>query len=438
MPFNGSGVFTPLTPDNPVVANTLIQATKFNNTMNDIATGLSTALTKDGQTTVTANISGAGFYLTTWGLRAIAGTVGTPGISFIDDTDCGLYRIGANNLGLALNGAKVVDFLTTGLTLTGNAIVSGTLAIGTSGLTVTGSSVGWGFAVTPSTWSTGKAVEVGTVGSGVWSGFSATWLVNNYYYDAAEKFAGTGFAAAYNQTAGAHNWYTSTASGTAGNAATMTKTMSIDNGGRFNVGAAIASIGGLPATHGMTSNTSTEFSLGIKNSSAGPYGIAVQYSAADPNGTGNVWLYFIGSGGVQRLEGRSNGGIANYSANDVNLSDERTKDVFEDYSDEMLDELETKWTAIRRGRFKYNDQTHGDWNYGKSAQSVKEHLPELAGVWNETKILVEDDKERRVPTPEAEQLLCEYPYDLSQIGEALLVRALKRIKALEQQVATLQ
>lgn len=55
-PFNGSGVFSPTSADNPVVPNTLIESTKFNNTITDIASGLSTAITKDGQTTVTANI----------------------------------------------------------------------------------------------------------------------------------------------------------------------------------------------------------------------------------------------------------------------------------------------------------------------------------------------------------------------------------------------
>lgn len=61
MPYNGSGVFSPSTADFPAVSGTLIQSTKFNNVINDIATGLSTALTKDGQTTVTANLPMAGF-----------------------------------------------------------------------------------------------------------------------------------------------------------------------------------------------------------------------------------------------------------------------------------------------------------------------------------------------------------------------------------------
>jgi hypothetical protein len=58
------------------------------------------------------------------------------------------------------------------------------------------------------------------------------------------------------------------------------------------------------------------------------------------------------------------------------------KPVFETYSDTLLDELEDVHGKIERGRFKYADQTHDDWNYGKSAQSVQAVLPELVDAWN--------------------------------------------------------
>lgn len=56
MPFNGAGLYSPPAADFPAVANTLIESTHFNNVINDIATGLSNCITKDGQQTVTANI----------------------------------------------------------------------------------------------------------------------------------------------------------------------------------------------------------------------------------------------------------------------------------------------------------------------------------------------------------------------------------------------
>jgi hypothetical protein len=49
MPFNGSGTFAPDSAYNPVEAGTLISSTAFNATMEDIATGLSNCVTRDGQ-----------------------------------------------------------------------------------------------------------------------------------------------------------------------------------------------------------------------------------------------------------------------------------------------------------------------------------------------------------------------------------------------------
>jgi len=56
MSYNGSGTFLINSAGQPVVANTVISATVFNALTSDLATGLSTAITKDGQTTITANI----------------------------------------------------------------------------------------------------------------------------------------------------------------------------------------------------------------------------------------------------------------------------------------------------------------------------------------------------------------------------------------------
>ncbi len=73
MSFNGSGTFQINTAGQPVVAGTVITATAFNALTADLATGLSTCVTKDGQTTVTANLPMGGNKLTGLG----AGTLGT-------------------------------------------------------------------------------------------------------------------------------------------------------------------------------------------------------------------------------------------------------------------------------------------------------------------------------------------------------------------------
>ena len=56
MSYNGSGTFVINSTGQPVVSGTVISSTAFNALTADLGTGLSTALTKDGQTTATARI----------------------------------------------------------------------------------------------------------------------------------------------------------------------------------------------------------------------------------------------------------------------------------------------------------------------------------------------------------------------------------------------
>jgi len=72
MSFNGSGVFNINTTGQPVVTGTVISSSTFNTLTADLATGLSTCLTKDGQSTPTANIKLGGYKLT--GLGAPSGS----------------------------------------------------------------------------------------------------------------------------------------------------------------------------------------------------------------------------------------------------------------------------------------------------------------------------------------------------------------------------
>jgi len=64
MSFNGSGTFVINSTGQPVVTGTVISSTAFNALTADLATGLSTTMTKDGQTTATANIPMGSFKFT--------------------------------------------------------------------------------------------------------------------------------------------------------------------------------------------------------------------------------------------------------------------------------------------------------------------------------------------------------------------------------------
>ena len=77
MSYNGSGTFVINSTGQPVVTGTVISSTAFNALTADLATGLTTALTKDGQTTPTANIPMGNFKIT--GLAT--GTAGTDAVN---------------------------------------------------------------------------------------------------------------------------------------------------------------------------------------------------------------------------------------------------------------------------------------------------------------------------------------------------------------------
>lgn len=72
MSYNGSGTFNINTAGQPVVTGTTITSTAFNLLTADLANGLTTALTKDGQTTPTANIPMGGFKVTGLGAGSAA------------------------------------------------------------------------------------------------------------------------------------------------------------------------------------------------------------------------------------------------------------------------------------------------------------------------------------------------------------------------------
>ena len=106
MSYNGAGTFLVNSAGQPVVAGTTISETVFNALTADLATGLSTAITKDGQTTATANLPMGGFKLTNLG----AGTAST------DSARLGQVQSGAATL-IAITGTDtVVGTLTPTLT----------------------------------------------------------------------------------------------------------------------------------------------------------------------------------------------------------------------------------------------------------------------------------------------------------------------------------
>jgi hypothetical protein len=168
-----------------------------------------------------------------------------------------------------------------------------------------------------------------------------------------------------------------------------------------------------------------------RNTNATPYGIIIRYQTATPNNGTSEYLYFDDASAV-RVKMLSNGGLANFQANNTNLSDERTKK-------EILP-LESYWNkfkAIEIVKFKYKDQTHDDFNIGVIAQQVESVAPEFIDIdgWdNKPKF---DEEENEIINTE-EPLKSVYTSDLHHATIKVLQEAMAKIEILEQEVKLLK
>jgi hypothetical protein len=289
----------------------------------------------------------------------------------------------------------------------------------------------FGVGVTPNAWSSYKAIQVNT-GAGVSSnGGNGSSFSHNYYYDGTnDKYITTGNAASRVFHFNGAIRFDLAPSGTAGNTVSFTQAMTlqasgglslgttndagagninlangkfigwggldtliygdsasnfiyfrtngaekarIDSSGNLLVGTTSTSNpGGVTGTHSFKTSSSSKWAGAFENAaSSSPWGVGVTYTGASPNGTSNAFFYGTDTGG-DRFFLRSNGGLANYSANNANLSDERTKTDIVDAGSYLA-----KICAIPVRTFKYKDQTDDLLNLGVIAQEVEAVAPEL-------------------------------------------------------------
>lgn len=129
--------------------------------------------------------------------------------------------------------------------------------------------------------------------------------------------------------------------------------------------------------------TASNYSTRIANNNAVPAGLYINYSAASPNNTGSEFIICTDST-TNRFIARSNGGLANYSANNVNLSDRREKTNFAPAGDYLA-----KICAIPVQTFNYIDQNLEEddgLTLGVVAQDVQAVAPELVMESNWAKV----------------------------------------------------
>ena len=127
-------------------------------------------------------------------------------------------------------------------------------------------------------------------------------------------------------------------------------------------------------TNTIAVNKSNDQALYIQNNNtSNPFGVYIPY-AISPNGTGS-WFISCQDSTANRMRVHSNGGIANFQANDVNLSDRREKTNFAP-AKSYLDTI----CAIPVQTFNYIDQNmeeDGGLTLGVVAQDVQAVAPEL-------------------------------------------------------------
>ena len=154
-------------------------------------------------------------------------------------------------------------------------------------------------------------------------------------------------------------------------------------------------------------------------------GLEVYYDTA-LNSAGNDFFRGYDSGAT-RIQLYSNGGIANFSANDVNLSDRNVKK-------DIVPAADT-WNCLKEWeivRFRYKDQPDNtDLSIGVIAQQVAEGCPELVTIFQEAKEATDD-------IPAQEERIGVKEQQMMWMAIKALQEAQTRIETLETKIAALE
>jgi hypothetical protein len=214
---------------------------------------------------------------------------------------------------------------------------------------------------------------------------------------------------------------------TADEAATPTERMRITSYGTFLA----SNAGSYPTTtgtyHAFSANSPDDLILRLNNtSSTNPYGVNVVFDAAAPNDTTRFFLNCADNAAL-RATIRSNGGLANYSANNANLSDRNVK--------KDISPAANTWNCIKEWEivnYRYKDQPDdADLNLGVIAQQVAESCPEVITIFQEAKEATEDK-------PAQEERLGVKEQQMYWMAIKALQEAMGRIEQLETKVAALE
>jgi hypothetical protein len=204
----------------------------------------------------------------------------------------------------------------------------------------------------------------------------------------------------------------------------------IDNSGRLLVGATAAVSGAdangrVQVSQDIASNTCI---LAVENtaSSGNLSCIRARLRNSSPNTIFSAFLQCDDST-ANRLALRSNGGLANYSANNANLSDRNVKKDISPAADTW--DCIKEWEIVN---YRYKDQSDdADLNLGVIAQQVAESCPEVITVFQEAKEATED-------APAQEERLGVREQQMYWMAIKALQEAQVRIETLEARLTALE
>jgi hypothetical protein len=359
---------------------------------------------------------------------------------------------------ISSTGAAVTGTLSsTGNTTLGDASTD-TLNVGNGDL-IKDASGNLGIGVTPSAWYTAsgfRAMQIGLYGfTSVADGGSAytSRLMNNSYYNssAIATFAGANYASEYRQNAGNHSWYSSTASGTAGNPITFTQAMTLDASGNLSVSGTnfTLSPNGAANLHLGSSTGYTSINSGGAGSTLYMNGLtrggptnSTTASGAVVFATNELFAVYNGSVSAVRMQvdTSSNLTIAGTTATKAagttwaNPSDIRLKDNVTDYSKGLAELMQVnvkEWT--------YNGKcntTEGMKGLGVIADEVMEVLPNTVDTY-QAKLNADDETDTDIKKFDATEITWLMLNSIKE-QQALITSLTARLDEQQAQISVLQ
>jgi len=354
-------------------ASKIVKGTEINTEFDNIATAVATKLDSSGGAVTSGTIDSTTIGATTPSTGAFTTLSAS---STVSGTGFSTYLASPPAIGGTAQAAGSFTTVTASTSVTTPIITSAastalTLkSAGTTAVTIdTSQNVGVG--VTPSAWSTvAPAFQIGGAFLAAQGVLAYSAQGTNAYYNGTNWIYRTSATASlYQQSAGVHSWQYA-ASGTAGNAITFTQAMTLDASGNLLVGTTSGTKHMFKKDN--NNNEATQFD---NSNTSNPYVSLFFMSGASPNNTTNYFWTCVDGSVTTRATLRSNGGLANYSGNNVNLSDRREKINFAPAGSYL-----EKICAIPVQTFNYIDQNLKDddgLTLGVVAQDVQAVAPEL-------------------------------------------------------------